>query len=63
MWSTSIPASRGGSFRTSALPVLSPQASAARAPATIFVMNPNYLDEIAADLAARGQTPRLVPIN
>jgi len=57
------PGKQGRFFPTSALPVLSPEASAARKPATIFVMNPNYLDEIAADLAARGQAPRLVPIN
>jgi SAM-dependent methyltransferase len=57
------PGKQGRFFPTSALPVLSPEASAARGPKTIFVMNPNYLDEIAADLAARGQTPRLVPIN
>jgi Methyltransferase domain/C-methyltransferase C-terminal domain len=57
------PRKQGRFFPISALPVLSPEASAARAPRTIFVMNPNYLDEIAADLAARGQAPRLVPIN
>jgi len=57
------PGKQGRFFPASALPVLSPEASASRAPRTIFVMNPNYLDEIAADLAARGLTPRLVPIN
>jgi SAM-dependent methyltransferase len=57
------PGKQGRFFPTSALPVLSPEASAARGPKTIFVMNPNYLDEIAASLAARGQTPRLVAIN
>ncbi len=57
------PGKQGRFFPTSALPVLSPEASAARGPKTIFVMNPNYLDEIAADLATRGQAPRLVPIN
>jgi SAM-dependent methyltransferase len=57
------PGKQGRFFPSSALPVLSPEASAARAPKTIFVMNPNYLDEIAASLAARGQSPRLVPIN
>jgi SAM-dependent methyltransferase len=57
------PGKQGRFFPTSALPVMSPEASAARGPRTIFVMNPNYLDEIAASLAARGQNPRLVPIN
>jgi SAM-dependent methyltransferase len=57
------PGKQGRFFPASALPVLSPEASAARDPATIFVMNPNYLDEIAASLAARGLAPRLVAIN
>jgi hypothetical protein len=57
------PGKQGRFFPISALPVLSPEASAARGPTTVFVMNPNYLDEIAASLAARGQAPRLVPIN
>jgi len=44
------------------LQVLSPEAAAARRPATIFVMNPNYLDEVKAIAAAHGLGARILPI-
>ena len=47
----------------SGLAVLSPADSIQRGPQTIFVMNPNYLEEIRESLAAQGSNPRLVPIN
>jgi SAM-dependent methyltransferase len=45
------------------LKVLSPAGAAGRRPATIFVMNPNYMDEIRSMAGACGIAARLVPIN
>jgi hypothetical protein len=45
------------------LKVLAPQDAASRGACTIFVMNPNYLDEIARMAADAGVNARLVPIN
>jgi hypothetical protein len=41
------PAKQGHYMAGSGLKVLSPEQSASRQPATIFVMNPNYMAEIA----------------
>jgi SAM-dependent methyltransferase len=46
----------------SGLQILSPLFSAARAPKTIFIMNPNYIDEIRQIAAAAGINARLIPI-
>lgn len=45
------------------LQVLSPQAAQAHAPATIFVMNPNYCDEIRRDMQSVGLEAQIIPIN
>jgi hypothetical protein len=47
----------------SGLKVLAPKDAAERGARTIFVMNPNYLDEIATMAAEVGVTAQLVPIN
>jgi SAM-dependent methyltransferase len=47
----------------SGLKVLSPKDAAERGARTIFVMNPNYLDEIRTMAADVGVNARLVPIN
>ena len=57
------PAKQGRYLALSGLAVLSPADSIQRGPQTIFVMNPNYLEEIRESLAAQGSNPRLVPIN
>jgi SAM-dependent methyltransferase len=57
------PAKQGKHVAMTGLPVLSPEASAERRPRTIFVMNPNYLREVAERVAALGLDARLVPIN
>jgi cyclopropane fatty-acyl-phospholipid synthase-like methyltransferase len=57
------PGKQGLFLAGSGLPVLAPEHSAGRAPATIVVMNPNYLDEIRAKAASAGINARLVPID
>ena len=57
------PAKQGRYLALTGLAVLSPSDSAQRRPRTIFVMNPNYMEEIREVLAKTGSTPRLVPIN
>ncbi len=57
------PAKQGLHLAGSALPVLSPEQSAARGVATYFVMNPNYRDEIAARLAALGRRAELIALD
>lgn len=57
------PGKQGHFLPGSGLLVLSPQESARRRPETIFVMNPNYLNEIAATASEAGITARLVPID
>jgi hypothetical protein len=47
----------------SGLKVLAPKDAAERGARTIFVMNPNYLDEISTMAAEVGVTAQLVPIN
>lgn len=44
------------------IPVYSPAISAARKPRTVFVMNPNYLNEIASIAAMEGIDATLVPV-
>jgi SAM-dependent methyltransferase len=46
----------------SGLQILSPQLAAGRAPKSIFVMNPNYIDEIRQIAAGAGLDARLIPI-
>ncbi len=57
------PAKQGLHLAGSALPVVSPQQSAARGVATYLVMNPNYRDEIAALLAALGRNAELIALD
>jgi SAM-dependent methyltransferase len=57
------PGKQGLHLAGSGLPVLSPSAAAERKPATIFVMNPNYLDEIKSLTSDLGINAALVPIN
>lgn len=57
------PGKQGLHLAGTGLQVLSPQAAAAQNPKTIFVMNPNYLDEIGETMRACGIEARLVPIN
>jgi len=47
----------------SGLQVLSPQRSAERSPKSIFVMNPNYIDEIRQIATGAGINARLIPID
>jgi hypothetical protein len=56
------PAKQGFFLPGSGLPVVSPQDAAARRPRTIFVMNPNYMREIADTARDAGITARLVAI-
>ena len=55
-------AKQGRFLGGSALPVLSPEDSVGRKIATYFVMNANYLDEIAARLKELGSAAELVAI-
>ncbi len=56
------PAKQGLFLAGTGLRVLAPDRSAGLAPASVVVMNPNYLDEIRA-LASRGKAaPRLIPL-
>jgi len=57
------PGKQGRYLAGTGLPILSPRAAVARGARTIFVMNPNYLEEIAAIAAEVGLAARLVPIN
>lgn len=57
------PAKQGHFLPGSGLAVVSPEESARRRPGTIFVMNVNYLDEIAVTAREVGLTARLVPID
>lgn len=57
------PAKQGKHLPVSGLPVLAPQAAAERAPKTIYVMNPNYLDEIRENAASVGIAAQFIPIN
>jgi len=57
------PEKQGHYLPGSGLPVVSPGASAARRPATVFVMNPVYLDEIGKVASAAGILADFIPIN
>lgn len=57
------PAKQGKYLPVSGVAVLSPEASAARKARTIYVMNPNYLDEIRVTAREVGITAQFVPIN
>jgi hypothetical protein len=57
------PGKQGLHLAGSGLQVLAPDAAAARGPKTIFVMNPNYLDEIGRLARDAGMSATLVPIN
>ena len=57
------PAKQGKYLAGSGLPVVAPAAAAARKPASIYVMNPNYLEEIRAQAAQAGLAAELIPIN
>lgn len=57
------PAKQGKHLPGSGLLVVSPRESAARMVKTVFVMNPNYMDEIAATAREVGLNARLVPID
>ncbi len=57
------PGKQGLHLAGSGLEVISPEAAARRAPKTIFVMNPNYLDEIERLLNDHGSDATLVPID
>jgi len=56
------PRKQGLHFAVSGLLVLSPEHSATRHPRTIFVMNPNYTEEIRAMLSGLHAGADLVPI-
>ena len=57
------PGKQGLHLAGSGLQVLSPDAAAARQPKTIFVMNPNYFDEIKRLAGDAGIAAAFVPIN
>jgi hypothetical protein len=57
------PAKQGRYLAGSGLAVLSPELAALRGLRTIFVMNPNYLDEISRQTAKLGIDAALLPIN
>ncbi len=57
------PAKQGKYLAGSGLPVVAPAAAATRKPASIYVMNPNYLGEIRAQAAQAGLAADLIPIN
>ena len=57
------PAKQGRYLAGSGLEILAPEGAAARRPRTVFVMNPNYLDEIRVIAAKAGLDAALVPIN
>lgn len=56
------PAKQGFYLPGSGLSVLSPEESAKRNPGTIFVMNPNYIREVAETAREAGISGRLLPI-
>jgi hypothetical protein len=56
------PHKQGLHFAGSGLPVLAPPQAAERSPRTIFVMNPNYIDEARAMAAESQIDARLVPV-
>ena len=57
------PGKQGRHVPGSGLKVLSPKDAAARGARTIYVMNPNYLDEIRATAAEIGIVADFIPIN
>lgn len=57
------PAKQGKYLPRSGLLVVPPEESAKRKTKTVFVMNPNYLEEIAATAREVGLNARLVPID
>ena len=57
------PAKQGRYIAGSGLRAISPQEAVANPPKTIFVMNPNYFDEIVALTRGLGLDAELVPIN
>jgi hypothetical protein len=57
------PRKQGKFLPGTGLPVLSPRQSAARAPATIIVMNPNYLEESVAMASDVGLRAEMMPLN
>jgi SAM-dependent methyltransferase len=57
------PRKQGRYLPGSGLPVLSPEESSRRGPGTIYVMNPNYMDEIALMVRELGLATKLVSID
>lgn len=57
------PAKQGKFLPGTGHPILGPEAALAHAVGTIFVMNPNYRDEIGATLHGMGSAAELVSIN
>lgn len=57
------PAKQGKYLPVSGILVVSPEESALKQTKTVFVMNPNYMDEIAATAREVGLNARLVPID
>jgi SAM-dependent methyltransferase len=57
------PAKQGKFLAGTGIQIVSPQTAAMAPPATIFVMNPNYMNEISATASHLGIAARLIPIN
>lgn len=57
------PHKQGHYLPGSGLPVVSPEGSAARSPHTIYVMNPNYMDEISATVREVGLSAKLISVD
>ena len=57
------PAKQGKYLAGSGIQIVSPEVAAGISPATIFVMNPNYIEEIRKTALAAGISARLIPIN
>jgi hypothetical protein len=57
------PRKQGHFLPGTALPVISPESSAARKPRTVFVMNPIYLSEIQMTAKEAGILAEFIPIN
>lgn len=57
------PGKQGHFMPGSGIAIVTPRQSSERAPATVFVMNPNYLNEITKTCAVEGIKANLIPIN
>lgn len=57
------PRKQGRFLPGSGLPVLSPEESSRRSPGTIYVMNPNYMDEIVSTARELGLSATLVAVD